>query len=92
MREDATERDEITSGLGTFCPLMIDGGPPIQEVDVRAGVDGLNTSVKRLVTSVYCKDSNSRRRSRRWGCRRGLMSEIWLKRTFADSRFADWRD
>jgi nucleoside-diphosphate-sugar epimerase len=41
--------------LITFCPPMI-YGPPIHEVHVSKGIDGLNTSVKRLMTSIMGKD------------------------------------
>jgi nucleoside-diphosphate-sugar epimerase len=51
----AKSKGEITWDLVTFCPPMI-YGPPIQGVDVRKGIDGLNTSVKRLITSVQGKD------------------------------------
>ncbi|KIV87689.1 hypothetical protein PV11_03219 [Exophiala sideris] len=41
--------------LVTFCPPMI-YGPPMQEVDKSKGIDGMNTSIKRLITSVQGED------------------------------------
>ena len=41
--------------LVTFCPPMI-YGPPIQEVDASKGVEGLGTSLKRLLTSITGRD------------------------------------
>lgn len=41
--------------LVTFCPPMI-YGPPIHEVDPSKGVDGLGTSLKRLLNSIMGKD------------------------------------
>ena len=41
--------------LITFCPPMV-YGPPIHEIDRAKGVDGMNTSVKRLVTSIMGLD------------------------------------
>jgi nucleoside-diphosphate-sugar epimerase len=41
--------------LVTFCPPMI-YGPPVHEVDPAKGIEGLNTSVKRLVTSIMGRD------------------------------------
>lgn len=55
MWEEAKERGEIDFDLNTFCPPMI-YGPILQEVDATKGVDGLNTSIKRLVTSIQGED------------------------------------
>jgi len=41
--------------LVTFCPPMI-YGPPMQEVEKSKGIDGMNTSIKRLITSVQGRD------------------------------------
>ncbi|EXJ55909.1 hypothetical protein A1O7_08840 [Cladophialophora yegresii CBS 114405] len=57
MWRDAKSKGDISWDLITFCPPMI-YGPPIQELDVSKGVDGLNTSIKRLVVSVQGKDPN----------------------------------
>ncbi|ETI21466.1 hypothetical protein G647_07813 [Cladophialophora carrionii CBS 160.54] len=57
MWRDAKSKGEISWDLITFCPPMI-YGPPIQELDVSKGVDGLNTSIKRLVVSIQGKDPN----------------------------------
>ena len=41
--------------ITTFCPPMI-YGPPLHEVDPTAGIAGLNTSLKRLLSSVTGQD------------------------------------
>jgi nucleoside-diphosphate-sugar epimerase len=41
--------------LVTFCPPMI-YGPPVHEVDASKGIDGLGTSLKRLLSSIMGKD------------------------------------
>lgn len=43
--------------LVTFNPPMV-YGPPIQEVNLTKGLDGLNTSVKRLTLGIMGKDPN----------------------------------
>jgi len=57
MWREAKQKGDITWDLVTFCPPMI-YGPPIQELDASKGVDGLNTSIKRLVSSIQGKDPN----------------------------------
>ncbi len=57
MWREAKAKGEIDWDLVTFCPPMV-YGPPIQEVDVTKGVEGLNTSIKRLVISMQGKDPN----------------------------------
>ena len=57
MWREAKEKGEISWDLVTFAPPMV-YGPPIQEVDVTKGVEGLNTSIKRLVSSVQGRDPN----------------------------------
>lgn len=42
--------------LVTFCPPMI-YGPPIHEVHKEHGIEGLNTSVKKLLQSIMGKDA-----------------------------------
>lgn len=42
--------------ISTFCPPMI-YGPPLHEVDPSKGIAGLNTSLKRLLSSVTGQDS-----------------------------------
>jgi nucleoside-diphosphate-sugar epimerase len=51
----AKEKGEIDWDLVTFCPPMI-YGPPIHEVHVEKGIEGLNTSVQRLVLGLKGKD------------------------------------
>jgi nucleoside-diphosphate-sugar epimerase len=51
----AKSEGEIIWDLVTFCPPMI-YGPPIHEVNAKKGIESLNTSVKRLITSVQGKD------------------------------------
>jgi nucleoside-diphosphate-sugar epimerase len=51
----ARERGEIAWDLCTLCPPMI-YGPPIHEVHVSKGIEGLNTSVQRLVLGLQGKD------------------------------------
>jgi nucleoside-diphosphate-sugar epimerase len=51
----AKEKGEIDWDLVTFCPPMI-YGPPIHEVHVSKGIEGLNTSVQRLVLGLKGKD------------------------------------
>lgn len=41
--------------IATFCPPMI-YGPPLQETDPSRGIAGLNTSLKRLLSSVTGQD------------------------------------
>lgn len=41
--------------IATFCPPMI-YGPPLHEVDPSRGIGGLNTSLKRLLSSVTGQD------------------------------------
>ena len=41
--------------IATFCPPMI-YGPPLHEVDPSGGIAGLNTSLKRLLSSVTGQD------------------------------------
>ena len=53
--KSAKENGTISWDLVTFCPPMI-YGPPQHEIDASKGIDGLNTSLKRLVTSVQGKD------------------------------------
>lgn len=43
--------------LVTFCPPMI-YGPPIQEVHKERGIEGMNTSVKRLMQGIMGEDPN----------------------------------
>jgi nucleoside-diphosphate-sugar epimerase len=51
----AKEKGNINWDLCTFCPPMI-YGPPIQEVHVSKGIEGLNTSVQRLILGLKGKD------------------------------------
>ena len=44
-------------GLVTFCPPMI-YGPPIHEIDASKGIDGLGTSLRRLLSSITGTDPN----------------------------------
>ncbi|KIX08534.1 uncharacterized protein Z518_03190 [Rhinocladiella mackenziei CBS 650.93] len=55
--KDAKAKGEITWDLVTFCPPMI-YGPPVQEIHQENGVEGLNTSIKRLITSIQGQDPN----------------------------------
>ena len=55
MWKEAKGKGEIDWDLVAFCPPMI-YGPPIQEVHLEQGVAGLNTSIKRLVTSIQGQD------------------------------------
>ena len=43
--------------LVTFCPPMI-YGPPIHEIDASKGIDGLGTSLRRLLSSITGTDPN----------------------------------
>jgi len=52
---DAKGKGEIGWDLCTFCPPMI-YGPPIHEVHVEKGIEGLNTSVSRLLLGIKGKD------------------------------------
>lgn len=54
---DMWKENKPSWDLITFCPPMV-YGPPIHEVSPEKGVDGLNTSIKRLVTSIMGKDPN----------------------------------
>jgi len=54
---EAKAKGQIKWDLVTFCPPMI-YGPPIHEVDPTRGVEGLNTSTKRLISSIQGDDPN----------------------------------
>jgi nucleoside-diphosphate-sugar epimerase len=51
----AKEKGDVTWDLSTLCPPMI-YGPPIHEVPVSKGIEGLNTSVQQLVFGLEGKD------------------------------------
>lgn len=55
MWREAKEKGSIKWDLVTFCPPMV-YGPPIHEVDVSKGVEGMNTSTSRFISSVQGKD------------------------------------
>jgi len=55
MWKEAKGKGEIGWDLVTFCPPMI-YGPPVHEIHPELGVAGLNTSIKRLVTSIQGED------------------------------------
>ena len=55
MYEEAKAKGEISWDLVTFCPPMI-YGPPEHEVNPSKGVQGMNTSLARLLSSVQGKD------------------------------------
>jgi nucleoside-diphosphate-sugar epimerase len=55
MWSDAKKKGEIGWDLCTFCPPMI-YGPPIQEIHVENGIQGLNTSVQRLLMGIMGKE------------------------------------
>jgi len=55
MWKEAKDKGEITWDLVTFCPPMI-YGPPLHEVDVEKGIEGLNTSTKRVLQGVTGTD------------------------------------
>jgi hypothetical protein len=57
MWQEARDNGDIAWDLVTFCPPMV-YWPPIQEVDVKKGVEGSNTSIKRMITSIQGKDPN----------------------------------
>lgn len=54
--KEAKESGKISWDLVTLCPPMI-YGPPIHEVDVAKGIDGLNTSVSRLLAGITGTDA-----------------------------------
>jgi nucleoside-diphosphate-sugar epimerase len=55
MWKEAKDAGKISWDLVTLCPPMI-YGPPLQEVDVSKGIDGLNTSTKRLLQGITGTD------------------------------------
>jgi nucleoside-diphosphate-sugar epimerase len=55
MWKKAKEGGKIAWDLTTLCPPMI-YGPPLHEVDVSKGIDGLNTSTKRLLQGITGTD------------------------------------
>lgn len=57
MWKEAKGAGQIEWDLVTFCPPMV-YGPPIQELHAEKGVEGLNTSIKRLITSIQGQDPN----------------------------------
>jgi nucleoside-diphosphate-sugar epimerase len=55
MWKEAKASGEVTWDLVTLCPPMI-YGPPLHEVDPSKGVQGLNTSLLRVLTGLQGKD------------------------------------
>jgi nucleoside-diphosphate-sugar epimerase len=53
--KEAKDTGKISWDLVTLCPPMI-YGPPLQEVDVSKGIDGLNTSTKRILQGITGTD------------------------------------
>ena len=55
--KEAKEAGKISWDLVTLCPPMI-YGPPLHEVDVSKGIQGLNTSISRLLAGITGTDPN----------------------------------